>query len=141
MKFRIAEKFRLEIRWDKVIYEQPGVAKLINCYLSGPVLKEVDEMNEEDYMSLDFKNQYIVFVPYYYVAKLSWKGINREPNKIYLSNAFLRNEHTNSVPKLNDNDYIVVDTSDHEDEKHQHNLVYPSYLIKETGELYKFGGK
>jgi len=46
----------------------------------------------------------------------------------------------NIVPKLRNNDYIAIDTKDHEDEKHQHNMTYISYLLKADGSLYNFGG-
>lgn len=140
-EFSISEKFKLEIRWNKIVYEQEGMAKLIGCCLSGPVIKEVAEMNQEDAMKLDFGNQYLVFVPYFYIATLYWKGMRRSEDKIYLDNVLLTNDNVNSVPKLGDNDYIVVDTEGHEDEKHQFSLVYPSYLIRFDGEKYDFRGK
>jgi hypothetical protein len=140
MKFRIAEKFRLEIHWEKAIYEKDSIAKLEGCYLSGPAIKEVLQMNENDGIVLDFAIQYVVFVKYYYVAKLVWQGVKHDVDKIYLSNVTLSNRYLNSVPKLNDNDYIVIDTKDHENAKHQMNLSYKSYLIKSDGELYDFVG-
>ena len=138
MKFRISEKYRLEIYWRKAIYEQEGLAELKGCYLAGPALKEVEEINKEDHIDLDFTKQYVVFVPSYYVARLSWKGVKYTPERIYLDNVTLNNKHVNSVPKLEDSDLIVVDTKNHEDEKHEHHLTYPSYLISSDGELYKF---
>jgi len=141
MKFRISEKYRLEIHWDKVTYNRDGVAKLEGCYMSGPAVKEVDQMNESDGIVLDFATQYIIFTRYYYVAKLSWNGVNQTLEKIDLLNTVLESKHINSIPKLEDNDYIVVDTKDHEDAKHQMSLNYKSYLIRSDGELYTFGSK
>jgi len=138
MEFRISEKYRLEIHWKEVIYEQEGLAKLEGCYFSGPVLKEVEDIKQQDHIQMDFSNQYMIFVPFYYVAKLSWNGAKHKPHIIYLDNVLLENRHINSVPKLNNDDYIVIDTKDHEDAKHQHNLTYPSYLIKSDGGLYNF---
>jgi hypothetical protein len=123
------------------VYNKAGEAHLIGCYLSGPVIKEVDKMEQEDSIALDFGNQYYVFVPQYYVARLSWKGVEHTPNKIYLNNVVLSNKFTNSVPKLNDDDFIVVDTKDHTDTKHEYHLTYPAYLLKKEGELYNFRGK
>lgn len=138
MKFRIAEKFILEIHWDNASYEQDGLAKLSGCYFSGPVLKEVNQLNEKDSMNLDFGNQYSIFVKHYYVAKFSWEGIRITSEKIFLSNVFLKNKNVNSVPKLNDDDYILVDTKDHTDTTHQYHLIYPSYLIRFDGDKYDF---
>jgi len=137
-KMLLGERYRLEIHWEKVIYEQDGIAKLERCYLSGPAIKEVVEMEQKDTIDLDFFNQYMLFVKSYYIARLAWEGIRRISDKIYLNNVILTNQKVEAVPKLNDDDYIVVDTKDHEDEKHQYNLTYPSFLVKSTGELYNF---
>jgi hypothetical protein len=139
VEFNISEKYKLEIHWNRSVYEQDGAAKLEGCYLSGPVIKEVLEMEQKDNISLDFGNQYVVFVPNYYVAKLFWEGVRHTPSKIHLTNVVLKNKFLNSVPNLNDDDYIIVDTKNHEDEKHQYYLSYPSYLIKFKGEIYNFG--
>jgi hypothetical protein len=136
----LENRHRLEIHWEKVSYNQEGTAVLEGCSLSGPILSEVSEMEQEDSIALDFTNQYIVFIPNYYIARLAWSGVKHTQEKIYLYNAVLKNKSINSVPKLQDEDYIVIDTENHEDDKHMYHLTYPSYLIKPTGELYNFGG-
>ena len=136
-EFMISEKYRLEVHWKKVNYEQEGLAKLEGCYLSGPVIREVAQMASDDSIKLDFSNQYRVFVPNFYIATLSWKEV-KHSDIIELENALLTNKNINSVPKLQDNDYLVIDTENHEDEKHLYNYVYITYLIKGTGELYNF---
>jgi hypothetical protein len=138
MSFSIAEKFRLEAHWQKVVYEQSGIAKLEGCYFGGPALKEITDVNQKDHIVLDFMNQYILVMKDYYVADLSWDGVNRTTDKIILSNVILSNKNINSVPPLNNDDYIVVDTSNHISEKHQHFLTYASYLIRFDGEKYDF---
>lgn len=138
MNFRISEKYRLEVYWGKVIYNQDDTAELEKCYFAGPALKEVEGINEEDHIDLDFSNQYIIFVPSYYIARLSWRGINQTQDKLYLNNVLLKNRHSTSVPRLKNDDFIVIDTKDHEDEKHDYHLTYPSYLIRSDGDLYKF---
>lgn len=137
-KFMLSERFRLELHWNKAMYDQDGVAKLEGAYFSGPVMREVEEINVKDFMTLDFVNQYLVFTKNFYVAILSWDGVRRVDNRIYLSNVELKNKHINSVPKLKDDDYIVVDTKNHVADKHQFYLNYPSYLIRSDGEQYKF---
>jgi len=138
-EFMISEKFRMEIHWKKVSYKE-GIDNIQGCYLSGPVLKEVEQLNEEDFIKLDFSNQYIIFVKNYYIAKLSWSGVKHTPEKIFIYNTKLENMNINVVPKLRNNDYIVIDTENHEDEKHQYSMTYHSYLLKADGQLYNFGG-
>jgi hypothetical protein len=104
-------------------------------------LNEVWQLQQEDYIDLDFGGQYLIFVDFYYVARLSWKGVNHTPEKILLSNVVLKNNNLNVIPKLNNDDYIVINTQNHEDKKHLYSLVYPSYLIRKDGELYDFRSK
>jgi len=139
-EFMISEKYRLEIHWDRITYDEEGIVKVKGCYLSGPVLKEVEQLNEKDSIALDFVKQYVIFVKHYYIAKLSWKGVRHTTEKIFLDNVILENMNINVVPKMKDDDYIVVDTKNHEDEKHQCHLTYDAYLIKSEGSLYNFGG-
>jgi hypothetical protein len=138
MKFRISEKFRLELHWRSVKYDQEGIAKLEGCYFSGPALKEVNQINPKDSIVLDFANQYILLIKDFYIATFSWEGVNRVSDKILLSIAIISNKNLNSVPKLRDDDYIVIDTSNHIPEKHQQSLTYTSYLIRSDGEKYDF---
>jgi hypothetical protein len=138
-KFLISERFRLEIRWSKAVYVEDEIASLEGCYLSGPVLKEVNRLNNEDFIDLDFGKQYIVLLNDYYVARLAWKGVSYKEDKIELHNATLTNKHINTIPKLGSGDHIVVDTKNHEDTKHPFHLTYVSYLLKEDGALYDFG--
>jgi hypothetical protein len=137
-EFSIAEKFKLAVHWNKVVYEREGLSKLEGCYFSGPVLKEVSKLNPKDFMDLDFGNQYIVFIKHYYVIRFSWEGVKHTPEKIFLSNVIFENRYVSSVPKLNDDDYILIDTKDHVDEKHNYYLTYPSYLIRFDGDKYNF---
>lgn len=140
MEFMVSEKFRLEAHWEKVEYKKEGIANITGCYLSGPVLKEVEKLNEKDSIKLDFVNQYVVFVKNFYVAVLSWEGVNYSPDKIFLNNTKLENTDINVVPKLINDDYIVIDTKNHENEKHQYYITYPAYLLKHNGMLYDFRG-
>jgi len=137
-RFMLSEKYRLEIHWDKALYETEQVAKLKNCYLFGPAIKDVWKLQEEDFIDLDFVNQYVVFIDRYYIVRLIWKGVKYSPEKIFLNNAELSNQNLNVVPKLNKDDYILIDTRNHENEKHAYNLVYASYLLKKDGTFYDF---
>ena len=74
-----------------------------------------------------------------YVAKLSWGEVKYNYNIINLTDVILSHEtELNRVPKLEDNDYIVIDTSNHEAAVHAFNLFYTSYVVNENNILYKF---
>ena len=138
MEFSISDRYRLELRWNEIIYKEDQKAVLKGCCFCGPVLGELLELNQEDSIELDFVNQYYVFIESFYIAKLSWSGARYTPDKIFLDNVLLENKHLNVVPKLNNEDYIVIDTTKHEDEEHLYNLVYTSYLVRKDGTLYNF---
>mgnify|MGYP001329816509 FL=1 len=141
MAFRISERFRLELHWSKVVYKTDEIVQLEGCYFSGPALLEIDQVNEKDFITLDFAGQYAILVPDYYVSKLSWAGVKKEENKICVDNAVLINKCVNSVPRLSNNDYIIIDTSNHTTERHQKFLTYQAHLIRYDGEKYDFRSK
>lgn len=140
MEFNISERYKLEIHWQDIRYEK-DTAFLSGCFLAGPVIKDLAELNEKDYIRLDFGNQYIIFAKDFYVVKLSWCGTKSVDNKILLDNVIIKNKNLNAVPKLSSDDYIVVDTEKHENEKHQQFMNYDAYLIKGSGEGYNFAAK
>jgi hypothetical protein len=138
MEFNIMDRYRLELHWKKVRYDVDQTAILEGCYFNGPVLKDILQLNQKDFINLDFTNQYIIFANIYYIARLSWEGVQHTTDKIILNNVILENKNLNVVPKLNANDYIVIDTRGHEDEKHLYNLVYPACLMHKDAEFYNF---
>ena len=140
-KFNISEKYKLEIHWNKVESIDDYKVRLIGCRLEGPVLSDIVALQKKDSIRLDFSKQYIVLVHNYYIATLSWDGYTRKDNIIYLDNVILKNKNIGSVPPLSKEDYIVIDTANHEDDKHNYNLNYISYLVRNDNVLYNFGEK
>lgn len=140
MKFLLSERYRLELHWDKAIYEQEGMCKLKDAYFSGPALKIAEKINGNDGINLDFYKQYIVFVKNVYVAYLSWGDVvYNDDGRVTLKNAKLTHDtELNRVPKFKDTDYIAIDTEKHEAATHQFHLVYDSFVVDENGELYRF---
>ncbi|RKX67066.1 MAG: hypothetical protein DRP42_01460 [Tenericutes bacterium] len=141
--FLISERFRLEVKWDKAIYERDGVCKLEGAKLCGPALKEADRLNPNDYIDLDFFSQYYVLVSNVYVGRLSWGDVAyNKDGSVILKNAVITHDtELNKVPKFKINDYLVIDTSDHTTEQHPNNLYYKTYVTNEDTELYNFRSK
>jgi hypothetical protein len=141
--FLISERFRLELRWDKVVYEQDGMCKLLGARFCGPALKEADRINPQDYIDLDFFNQYYVLVSNVYVGRLSWTDVKyNKDGSVSLTGATITHDtELNKVPKLKVNDYLVIDTSDHTTELHPNNVYYKTYVVNEDTELYNFRSK
>jgi len=140
-KFSLSERFRLELHWKKAIYEQDCLCLFKGAYFTGPALSEALQLNNNDFILLDFFKQYFLVVNEVYVGKFSWGKVTYNPNgTISLSKAILFHDNAlNKVPKLKDSDYLIIDTSNHEVEKHPFNPVYKTYVVNETTNLYKFG--
>lgn len=142
-EFIFSDRFRLELHWNAAVYEQDGICKLYSAYFSGPALVESDRISANDNIMLDFFHQYIILVENVYVAKFSWgEVVYNKDATVTLKNAFIQHDtELNKVPKLSNTDYLIIDTSNHETETHQFNLVYRSYVVNINTQLYKFGGK
>ena len=139
-EFLSKERFKLELHWGSVEYTEDNKCLIREAYFSGPALQIAQKINNNDHLMLDFYSQYIQLVKGVYVGKFSWNEVSYKEDKIFLSNAIL--EHDTElirVPILNENDYFVIDTSDHELSIHSQNLVYKTYVINEENTLYRFG--
>ena len=142
-KFLLTERFRLELHWKKTIYNSPGECVLIGAYFSGPALQDALKIENNDHIMLDFFSQYFILVKNVYVAKFSWGKVVYNSNKtIDLKNARITHDtELNKVPKLEDCDFLVIDTSNHEVSTHPLNLLYKTFVISAENDLYNFGGK
>jgi len=133
------EKYRLELHWAEAIYNKEGICDLTGAYFSGPALADAEKVQDNDYIMLDFYTQYLVLVSNVYVGKLSWKKVTYSNKTIKLSDARITHDtELNKVPKLKSKDYLLIDTSNHERELHNLNLLYKTYVVNELGELYNF---
>jgi hypothetical protein len=140
-KFILSERFRLELKWKQAIYNIDGLCEFKDAYFCGPALLDALQLNNNDHILLDFYTQYIVVVENVYVAKFSWgEVVYNGDGTILLKDAIMSHDtELNKVPKLKNNDYLVIDTQNHEVEKHSFNFVYKTYVVNETTSLYKFG--
>lgn len=137
-QFSFGEKYRLEVHWSSINFKSEDLLELESCSLEGPVVSELMELSVSDSIRLDFVSQYITLLPEYIIASLSWEGVEYKDGKILLKNVYLRNKNIIKLPSIKDTDYLVIDTSDHEDEKHNYSVNYKTYLIKSDGESYNF---
>lgn len=140
MNFSISERYTLKISWDKVTYNNPGECLLTNARLSGPALSIANQINPNEFINLDFYKQYLIFVTNVYVGKFSWgEVVYNEDNTVTLKETKIEHDtELNKAPKLENTDYILIDTVDHEEAVHAHNLLYTSYVVNEDGILYDF---
>lgn len=140
-RFSLAERYRLELHWEDAIYEKDGTCRFKGAQFRGPALKEATRLNDNDHILLDFFKQYFLIVNKVYVAKFSWGKVTYNGNgTISLDDATMSHDsELNKVPTFKNKDYLVIDTSDHEVEKHPFNPVYKTYVVNEDTSLYRFG--
>jgi hypothetical protein len=140
MGFLLSEKYRLEIHWDSVEKDKDyGVLYFRGAYFSGPALNAADKINGKDEIKLDFCSQYTILVKNVYIATFAWEGVTYKDKKIYLNKAVLSYDRdVEGIPTLKNNDYIVIDTRNHENEKHYYNMFYPAFAVNKENEMYNF---
>lgn len=139
-KFNLSDRYRLELHWKSVSYEREGLCKIDGAMFKGPALSEALKLNDNDHIMLDFFSQYIYLVRNVYVAKFSWAGIvYNEDGSISLDNtSIMHDTELNRVPKLNNDDFLIIDTKGHDVEDHPYNLVYKTYVVNKDTNLYNF---
>lgn len=137
--FDLADRFNLELHWEKAIYEQPGECKIIGAYFCGPVLQIAQQITANDKIRIDFYSQYLYLVRTPYVAELSWGEVSYVEGKVNLSDCFIKHDmELNNVPTLTNEDWLLIDTKNHTPESHAYYLVYPTYVMTPLKDLYKF---
>ena len=136
-KFLLSERYRLEIHWKDLVYKEE-ICLLKGACFSGPALSLANEINSEDSILLDFYSQYIKFVSGVYVGKFSWGEVEYKNNDVLLHNAKLIHEELSSVPKLKNDDYLVIDTLNHEEAIHAYNPMYKTYVVNKEIGCYNF---
>jgi len=139
-EFAISERFRLELHWSKILRSKAGEMHLIDAYFSGPVLKQAEKINSNDHIQIDFCSQFLVLVRSVFVAKFSWGEVSyHKDNKVYLKNAIITHDPMiEGIPSIDDTDYLVIDTKNHENEKHLHNMFYDVYIIGKDNNLHDY---
>ena len=134
------DAYFLFLKWLMVDYNinDDKLIKLHGAYFSGPVLRNMLALNPNDHIDLDFTEQYAVKLNNYYIARLSWTNVKTAGDIIYLGDCMLNCKYKDSLPKLKPDDFIIIDTSLHEEATHQYFLTYPAVVYSALGEPYGF---
>ena len=136
-EFLLSEKYRLELKWSNIEYND-NIVNLRGAYFEGPVINDIAVLEPNDCIKLDFGKQYSSIISKYYIVDFCWGSVSFNNKKILLSDSYMLINYDSSIPKIKQNDYIVIDTKDHRSEVHHYNLTYKSYLVDSGGALYNF---
>lgn len=136
--FLLGEKYRLELLWDSVSYSD-NICTFLGAYFSGPVLQLAEKIESNTFIMLDFFRQYFVLVDNVYIGKLSWGEVTYREGKILLNDCKLTHKsELHKVPKLKDNDILIIDCKNHDRETHAFFTTYKTYVSNENLHLYNF---
>jgi hypothetical protein len=133
------DKYRLELHWDKVEYHNDSSATLKGAYFSGPVLSSAQKINGADSINVDLTPQHIIVMDSYYIVKLAWSSVEYLPDgRVLLGKAVITNDQLKTLHKLEDQDFIIIDTEKHEEKTHAFHLVYDSQVVRHDKKPYTY---
>ncbi len=133
---KILTKYRLELHWDSVEYNEESRVVLRDAYFTGPVLDDAAQINDDDQLTLDMTKQHVILplMEDYYQAILKWKGVDYREGKVFLKEVYLKGRYVNSLERLENDDWILIDCREHEEKNHPYLLVYWAEIHKKEKE-------
>lgn len=135
------DKYILELHWINVKYvnvEDDLKAYFDGAYFSGPALQIANKIQCNESIRLDFTDQYAVLLKNYHIATLSWGEVVYAGNIVYLRDVLISISDFCEIPKFLCDDFLVIDTSLHEEETHALYLNYPTKTFSPLREGYVF---
>lgn len=136
-------KYDLELHWLNVTYKETDNELLTHfngAYFSGPVLRIASKIKNNDSINLDFTEQYTIFLANFHIATLGWGEVLYVSNIAYLKDVIIRVNKACKVPKFLCDDFLVIDTSLHEEKTHNTYLNYSTRTFSSMREDYVFNG-
>jgi hypothetical protein len=132
----VLTKYRLELHWDSVEYAEDDRAVFKGAYFTGPVLSDAAQINDDDELILDITKQHVILAAMedFYQAVLKWKGVDYKDDKVFLKECWVKGKYVNSLEKLENDDWILIDCREHEEENHPFLLVYWAEIYKKEKE-------
>jgi len=131
---RVSDFYRLELHWESVDKNKDDSCNLVGAYFSGPVLKHAEKIKSGDNITLDLTPQYSRILTSFYFTQCEWGDVEYNNDNVLLNEMVLKGEFVNSISKLSNTDYILIDTSKHDGEGHLYNLVYVAAVVNKNGE-------
>jgi hypothetical protein len=129
----VIERYKLIFRWAGVSYDG-SVATFNKAWFTGPVLKIAQQVQPNDYISLDFTAQNLksgLFIPdNFYIANLRWKEVKYAEDAVMLGSCTLSHNRSGSLKELQDGFEFIIDCFKHDETTHYKFLVYPAWVVK-----------
>ena len=135
------DKYVLELHWVNVRYVENDdgvVVYLDGAYFSGPVLRIATKIQNNESIRLDFTEQYAILLKDYHIAILKWGEVIYSGNIAYLKDAYINVAKKCKIPNFLSDDFLVIDTSLHEEKTHSMYLNYSTRTFSSLREDYAF---
>lgn len=125
------DQYRLELHWKRIEYRDDSSATLHGAYFSGPVLKTAQKINGFDTINIDLTPQHLIVFNGYYIIKLDWGSVEYTASgNVLLGEAIITNDALKELHKLEDSDFLIIDTEKHEEKTHAYHLVYEAQVVR-----------
>ena len=135
------DKYVLELHWLNVKYIE-GDNDIIICldgaYFAGPALRIASKIQNNESINLDFTEQYAILLKDYHIANLKWGEVIYSGHIAYLKDAQMCVSNKCKVPNFLSDDFLVIDTSQHEEKTHAMYLNYNTRTFSSLREDYAF---
>ena len=125
----------LRLDWDSIRYIDRSKAEVINARFVGNVLKNAYKLNEKDNISIDITDQFFVASKTFHIFRFEWNGLEySDDNRVNFKKSWFVNDFGNLI-KIQDSDYLLIDTKDHDERMHPFNINYKAKLYNKDNEI------
>jgi len=136
-----SDKFSLELHWKSVKYDD-GKYHINGAYFSGPAIQIAEKINSNGNIILNFYAQYYGFVEKPFFSTFYWGGVeysNINNNIIViLSDCYMVcNEESFNAMCINNEDYLLINTQDHDSDNEEFSMVYLTYVLDKFDNIRK----
>jgi len=125
----------LRLDWDSIRYINRSKAEVVNARFIGDVLKSAYKLNEVDNISIDITDQFFVASKTFHIFRFEWDGLEYSgDNRVNFKKSWFINDFGNLI-KIQDSDYLLIDTKDHDEKIHPFNINYKAKLYNKDNEI------
>ena len=137
--FKCKNKYKLVLSWEDIEYKSDNEAFVKNPVFSGPAMSLASQINDGDTIDLDITSQHILVLGYWDIINFKWsKVLSQDSSQAVMDFGIFTSPEMTKVRLFESDDILLIDTENHEDEKHQYNLVYKTVVAKKDESPYNY---
>lgn len=137
--FKCKNKYKLVLSWGEIEYKSDNEAFVKNPVFSGPAMSLASKIEGGDSIDLDVTSQHILVLGYWDIINFKWnKVLAQDGESAAMDYGVFTSPEMTKVRLFESGDILLIDTENHEDEKHQYNLVYKTIVAKDDESPYNY---